>query len=83
MDCGLNRVIMKHKKGLISFEKIDPVTSPFLLVMYFGGKGSIFENKGDRKSMDELVNDPVYRKFLEQIKRQCTRILAHLNKLGV
>lgn len=81
--CGLNRVLDKHEKGRIRFGNFDLKSSFFIQNRVGGGYGSGFWlNAANSLRISEIVNDTSFRDLLVQIKKQCTNILDHFNKIG-
>ena len=79
--CGFTQPLKKYKERSekIRFGKIPPESFEFLSIREGGGWKSGF-HKAETKTFAEIIKDPEYRKLIEDIKKQCERILDFLEK---
>lgn len=89
--CGLNRPLKKKGtnalmqgkaitsiKGLIRFDKVNPVNGIFEDIREAGGRGSGFY-RTKKRSLKEIVESNDYNDLVSQIKNQCIQILQIIN----
>ena len=77
--CGLNRVLDKHSKGRVRWDRVDPEQALILQVRYGGGWSSGFHLEEERSmTLDMMASDPRYRGIVKAIRDQAARLLAHI-----
>lgn len=77
--CGMSKSLNKYLDGVYAFTNINFNRMHIVQVRKGGGKGSgFYKDVASSLLIDEVKDNPEFATIIDQIKRQCKRILKEL-----